>query len=172
MGGPSLHVCSRGNKQIHTGHEDSAVLGPSASPYQPGPAHSVPAAFPLIVLSTPLALCSSIYKHEAARHWPITPSPHHPDILSLMAPYRACPVSPTSLAFLPFLLLLYLCVPLALSSTSPVLLFFLLELCFSLCFSSLLLCLTSSSVAQFPLKPRVSVFLGLSISLLPICCVT
>ena len=101
------------------------------------------------------------------------PSPHHPDIVSLMAPYRACPVSPTSLAFLPFLLLLYLCVPFALSSTSPVPLFFLLELCFSLfSSSSLLLCLTSSSVAQFPLKPHVSVFLGLSISLSPICCVT
>ena len=79
-------------------------------------------------------------------HWPFAaqsinmkqhvtgPSPHHPDIVSLMAPYRACPVSPTSLAFLPFLLLLYLCVPFALSSTSPVPLFFLLELCFSLCF--------------------------------------
>lgn len=41
------------------------------------PPHSIPTAFLLIVLSTPLALCSSIHKHGKTCHWPDHPIPPH-----------------------------------------------------------------------------------------------
>lgn len=129
------------------------MLSPSASPHQPGPPHSVPTAFPLIVLSTPLALCSSIHKHEEACHWPITPSPRHRELDGTLQSLSCIHHLPVSLSLCPFpsasLSVSHLLSPpplLILSSS-------LLNPASLWVFLSVPLCLTSSSVVRSLCSP-------------------